>query len=282
MYLVPLALFFFGKGRGYYVAAAYPMLLAMGAAMGERWLASLPKLGAAHGRSRLLRRPRGLSEPISAPSFFRSRPAAPARLCPQAQRRSARRDSAGTSWSRPSPASAIPCPRTASTPRHHLSATTASKARSRFLGPAYHLPPPISTDQLRMAARLPHSAAHHAHRLGVSREEADQFSPAAAWPATTATPRESSTKKAKYHPDIFVCGPPREPWPVLWSDTKTSAQSKTTPLHPRRIFRAHKVTPALVRLLHVDGRAKPDRPCSLRCGLTAAIISTAIRPRETP
>jgi 4-amino-4-deoxy-L-arabinose transferase-like glycosyltransferase len=45
MYLVPLALFYFGKGRGYYLSAAYPMLLAMGATAGERWIASLPTLG---------------------------------------------------------------------------------------------------------------------------------------------------------------------------------------------------------------------------------------------
>jgi 4-amino-4-deoxy-L-arabinose transferase-like glycosyltransferase len=44
MYLIPLVLFYFGKGRSYYMAAAYPMLLAMGAAGGERWLASLPPL----------------------------------------------------------------------------------------------------------------------------------------------------------------------------------------------------------------------------------------------
>ncbi|WP_254063546.1 glycosyltransferase family 39 protein [Granulicella sp. S190] len=41
MYLVPFALFFFGKGRGYYLAAAYPMLVAMGAVAGEQWLAKL-------------------------------------------------------------------------------------------------------------------------------------------------------------------------------------------------------------------------------------------------
>jgi len=38
MYLIPLALFVIGKGRGYYLAAAYPMLMAVGAAMGERRL----------------------------------------------------------------------------------------------------------------------------------------------------------------------------------------------------------------------------------------------------
>jgi hypothetical protein len=41
MYVIPLALFFFGKGRDYYLAAAYPMLMAMGTAAGENWVASL-------------------------------------------------------------------------------------------------------------------------------------------------------------------------------------------------------------------------------------------------
>jgi hypothetical protein len=41
MYLIPLALFWIAKGRFYYVSPAYPMLLAMGAVAGERWLARL-------------------------------------------------------------------------------------------------------------------------------------------------------------------------------------------------------------------------------------------------
>ena len=40
MYVIPFALFFFGKGRGYYLAAAYPMLFAMGAAACEPWVTS--------------------------------------------------------------------------------------------------------------------------------------------------------------------------------------------------------------------------------------------------
>lgn len=41
MYLVPLALFVIAKGRGYYLAAAYPMLYAAGSVLGEQWLASM-------------------------------------------------------------------------------------------------------------------------------------------------------------------------------------------------------------------------------------------------
>ncbi len=39
MYLITLLAFFAAQGRGYYLALAYPMLLAAGAASGERWLA---------------------------------------------------------------------------------------------------------------------------------------------------------------------------------------------------------------------------------------------------
>lgn len=41
MYLVPLALFAIVQGRGYYLAPAYPMLLAAGAVAAERWVESL-------------------------------------------------------------------------------------------------------------------------------------------------------------------------------------------------------------------------------------------------
>jgi hypothetical protein len=40
MYVAPLFLFLAAQGRGYYLAPAYPMLLAAGAVAGERWLAS--------------------------------------------------------------------------------------------------------------------------------------------------------------------------------------------------------------------------------------------------
>src|SRR5579864_4785212 len=44
MYLIPLLLFVTGKGRSYYLGAAYPMLMAMGAVLGARWVGSLSKI----------------------------------------------------------------------------------------------------------------------------------------------------------------------------------------------------------------------------------------------
>ena len=44
MYLIPLGYSWWERDEGYYLAAAYPMLMAMGAVVGERWVASLSKL----------------------------------------------------------------------------------------------------------------------------------------------------------------------------------------------------------------------------------------------
>lgn len=51
LYVVPLLLFFFTHGRGYYLAPAYPMLLAAGAVALEGWLAGMRSRPAAYSRS---------------------------------------------------------------------------------------------------------------------------------------------------------------------------------------------------------------------------------------
>ena len=43
MFVIPVALFLYAKGRGYYTAGAFPMLMAMGAVTGERWVTSLKR-----------------------------------------------------------------------------------------------------------------------------------------------------------------------------------------------------------------------------------------------
>lgn len=43
MYVIPLLIFIVAKGRGYYLAGAYPMLYAGGSVWGERWLTSLKR-----------------------------------------------------------------------------------------------------------------------------------------------------------------------------------------------------------------------------------------------
>ncbi len=51
MYVITLVLLMIARGRDYYLAPAYPMLLAAGAVFGERWVRTLP----AHQQARALR-----------------------------------------------------------------------------------------------------------------------------------------------------------------------------------------------------------------------------------
>jgi len=51
MYLIPLFIFLFAKGRGYYLAAAYPMLYAAGSVWFEQRLASLHRIWAGAAKS---------------------------------------------------------------------------------------------------------------------------------------------------------------------------------------------------------------------------------------
>src|SRR5580698_1065922 len=45
MAITPIAFFGLAQGRGYYSAGVYPMLMAMGAVLAERWLVALPRWG---------------------------------------------------------------------------------------------------------------------------------------------------------------------------------------------------------------------------------------------
>ena len=89
-----LALFWIDKGRFYYVAEAYPMLLAMGAVSGERWLARVAEVGPSDQLDQCffagLVRVRG-SLHLRAAGRSACAVGSAARLCAQAQRRSARR-----------------------------------------------------------------------------------------------------------------------------------------------------------------------------------------------
>ena len=196
MYLVPLALFFVGKGRDYYMAGAYPMLLAMGAVDGRALARCSAALGPAHRRSVYfagLRRCRGLHLRRQS---CRSRPAARCALCARAQRRPARRDRLGRTGAHRRRHPRFAAARPAGASRHHRRQLRRIR---RHRNPRPRLRPSRAHQhhQLRMAARLSIAAAHHAHRARPqSRTGRRTSSPAAASPATTATPKACATKRA--------------------------------------------------------------------------------------
>jgi 4-amino-4-deoxy-L-arabinose transferase-like glycosyltransferase len=215
MYLFPLALFFLAKGRGYYAAAAYPMLLAMGAAACQRWIGGLPRLarwtleavfftglavcGAfvcavvlplqASGplRNFALSHNGDLREEIGWPELVRTVAGIRDSLLPQQQA------SIGVVVGNYGEAGAI-----------------------EMLGPAFRLNQPISLTNSAWLRGYPQPPPATLIVVGVSREWVDRIFTGCRLAGHNGNAEGVKNEESQFHPDIFVCGPPRLPWPEFW------------------------------------------------------------------
>ncbi len=217
MSLVPIALFCFAKGRGYYTAGAYPALMAMGAVAAERWTAKLPALGklsiravyfaafaivsayicaivipfAQSGRLRdfALKNNGDLREEFGWDELVRTVAAIRDSLPPEQQA--------------------------------HLGITVGNYGEQgaiEMLGPAYHLPPPISTTNSAWYRGYPTPPPTTIIALGLRAEQANAIFTNCRLAGHNGNSLGIRNEESMYHPDIFVCGPPRKPWSVLWQE----------------------------------------------------------------
>jgi hypothetical protein len=216
MYLIPLALFWAAKGRGYYLGAAYPMLIAMGAAAGERWVASLrPRLRwtvrgalfgglAAYGllccavtlplasggwlRDFALQHNGGLREEIGWDEIVKTVAGIRDALPPE-QRANVR----------------------------VLVGNYGEQGAIEILGPVYHLPPPISGTNSAWLRGYPVPPPSTLIVLGFSREDAELAFTGCRVAGHIDNPYGVQNEESREHPDILVCGAPRLSWPEFWT-----------------------------------------------------------------
>ncbi|HUX67473.1 MAG TPA: glycosyltransferase family 39 protein [Terriglobales bacterium] len=219
MYLIPLALFLIGQGRGYYLGSAYPMLVAMGAVAGEAWLAqlrSLPRraleivffacLGlvglnflilvvplANRGWTKrvALKNNTDLREEIGWNSMVRAVAAVRARLPP------AQQASLGI-----------------------LVGNYGEQGAIEILGRAYGLPAPISLTNSAWLRGYPQPPPDTLIVLGFSLRQANQLFTACRLAGHNGNTQGVVNEESQYHPDIFLCGPPRQPWPQFWKNNQ--------------------------------------------------------------
>jgi hypothetical protein len=219
MYLVPVVLFWVGKGRFYYVAEAYPMLLAMGAVVGESWLSRMP---AWRRRAR---------EAVFFAGLFAVGAIASTRIVPIAPSGPLRdyalskngdlREEIG--WDELVKTVAgirdsLPPDQQAS-----LGITVGNYGEQgaiEILGPAYHLPPPISTTNSAWLRGYPSQPPTTLIVLGITREQADEIFTGCRLAGHNGNSLGVKNEESEDHPDIFVCGPPRKPWPEVWKEHK--------------------------------------------------------------
>jgi hypothetical protein len=215
MYLIPVAMFFLGRGRGYYTAAAYPMLLAMGAATAEHWLAT---------RSKAMRRS---MEAV----FFTGLAACGAYFLagwvPIASTGPLRdfalhhsgdlREEIG--W--PDLVKTVAGIRDSLTPQQQASlgivvGNYGEQGAIEMLGPAYHLPPPFSLTNSAWLRGYPSPQPSTLIVVGVTSDWAPRIFSNCRLAGHNGNAEGVKNEESEDHPDIFVCGSPLLPWPAFW------------------------------------------------------------------
>jgi Dolichyl-phosphate-mannose-protein mannosyltransferase len=216
MYVIPLALFVLGKGRGYYMAAAYPMLMAMGAVAGERWLLSLKQgwrmsvegvfflgLGAWGAFAFALLVPLASSGPLRQFALTNNGDLREEIGWDELVKNvAAIRDS-------------LPPEQRASV--GVLVGNYGEAGAVEILGPAYHLPAPISMTNSAWLRGYPTPQPTTLIVVGFSRESADRLFAACTLAGHNGNSEGIKNEESEDHPDIFVCGPPRIAWAEFWS-----------------------------------------------------------------
>ena len=219
MYLITLVLFWAGKGRDYYMGEAYPVLVAMGAVMGERWSAALshtlrwvvrttffallagfaayicavlvPLASSGPLKDFALRRNGDLREEIGWTELVKTVADIRDSLAPE------QRASVGI-----------------------LVGNYGEQGAIEILGQAYHLPAPISMTNSAWLRGYPEPPPSTLIMVGFSREWVDRNFTSCRLAGHNGNSEGVRNEESQYHPEIFVCGPPRKPWAEFWKENQ--------------------------------------------------------------
>jgi len=217
MYLIPLVFFYAAKGVFYYLAPAYPMLIAMGAAASEHWVGRLPRLW-----RRVLEA--ALFTGIAGAGVYGC-----ALVLPLAsggplmhfalQRNDALREEFG--WTELVQTVAgirdsLPLGRRQDA--GVLVGNYGEQGAIEILGSTYRLPPPISMTNSAWLRGYPVPPPSTLIVIGFSREAADSAFTSCRLAGHNGNPLGLQNEESQAHPDIFVCSGPRKPWPEFWKE----------------------------------------------------------------
>ncbi len=215
MYVIPLALFFLGRGRGYYIGAAYPMLMAVGAVAGERWVEKLKKLwrhvvtiaffGGVTAYGMLMA---AVVVPLAG--------SGPLMRFAMKNNGDLREE---TGW--PQIVQAVAGIRDTLPPeqRAHAGILVGNYGEAgavEILGGQYGLPAPISGTNTAWYRGYPTPPPTTLIVLGLSQEYAERMLTGCRVAGHIVNPYGLRNEESEDHPDILVCGGPRLGWPEFW------------------------------------------------------------------
>ena len=218
MFVVPFVLFVIAKGRGYYMAPSYPMLLAAGAVVEERWLASMRSTRARAWRVATF----GVLTVGGVLMAFFALPMTPVNSSLwniAVKVNDDFREELG--W----PELVAEVARIRDTlpagERDHVAILGANYGEAGAIdmyGAAYGLPKAISGVNSYWARGYGDPPPQTLIVLGLSHHYVDELFQSCELAGHTGNPYRVANEESKDHPDIFICRNLRDPWPEFWKD----------------------------------------------------------------
>lgn len=221
MYLTALALLLMAQGRSYYLAPAYPMLIAAGTVAWEQWLSRLPA-----ARARLAR---GVTwgalvvgalfaVPLMLPiapvnsGLWRFASEVHGNFVEQIGWPELAETVAGIYRALP----------VDDRPRTGILAGNYGEAGAiNLYGPAHGLPKAISGRNSYWLRGYGNPPPETVIVLGFSREAAEDLFTACELAGQVTNRYGVENEETRFHRDIFVCRGPRQPWPALWQSLQS-------------------------------------------------------------
>jgi len=216
-FCITFALFLTGKGRGYYVAPAYPMLLAMGSAAAEKWLLSLSRLVRTAIGSLYFAGLVAIGCYICA-IIIPLAPSGPLRDFALSHNGDLREE---FGWDQMLQSIAQVRDTLPASQQANLGLIVGNYGEAgaiEILGSPYHLPPPITGTNSFWLRSYPKSEPTTNIVLGVGDDDREAQFTACRLAATIPYPKGQNNEESNDHSNIYVCGPPRKPWPELWKE----------------------------------------------------------------
>lgn len=217
MYLIPLAIFAVTKARFYYVGAAYPMLLAMGAAAGERWVGKLSR-GWRWAVEGALFASIGSAALYIAAIIIPLAPGGPLKEFALKNNGDLREE---VGWddlvrSVAGVRDALPAEQRASV--GVLVGNYGEMGALEILGQAYGLPAPISLTNSGWLRSFPENPPQTLIVVGWSRSNVDDALTNCRVAGHNGNLLGIENEESRDHAEIFVCGGPRKGWRQFWDD----------------------------------------------------------------
>ena len=215
MYVIPVATFWLAKGRAYYPGAAYPMLMAMGAIVSEGWLTRLPRLwrGTIQAAYLVLLIAWGINVASVVLPLASSGPLKDRAL----NNNGDLREEIG--WNEL--VKTVAGIRDSLPPEQRenvgvLVGNYGEQGAIEILGPAYHLPSPISGTNSAWLRSYPTVPPSTLIVVGHSRQYVEKTFTSCRLAGHNSNSLGVKNEESQDHPDIFVCGAPRLSWPEFW------------------------------------------------------------------